>query len=228
MYLLLPFILAFSSHSFAHTADNHNQAVCFNVLVNLNRVTDLDKLSLCSDFFWHNGYYDNGSFNNVIAIEKRIVHLEPQNVSSITNVIWVLWSKWVTWKKDPTNMPDGKNKVDEALQYIQDCEVHNSANPEFYLRVALQMDPLFKYHRNDLIPLSIKFYGRVTALISRSSSQELLSKRLRAELNLGHWYSYKNSDLNKAIYWYSEALITDPSNKVAKRRVDEINRSQTP
>ena len=222
MRLLLVFAILFSQLSFADDQHDKNSKLCFSVLKNLDQVDDLDTLNLCTDFFWHNGGYDNGSFNNVIAIQKRVVQIDPSDVESITSVVWLLWSKWVTWKKNPADMPDGELKVDEALQFINQYENSNLSNSEFYLRVALQLDPLLKNHRPDLIPVSIRFYTKVTLLVSRVSSPELKMRRLRAELNLGHWYSFKNTDLQKALFWYSEALQTDPNNKVAKRRIDEI------
>lgn len=222
MKILLTMLLFFSSFSHASGDDNQNHSVCLQVLKNLKGTTDIETLTLCSDFFWHHGEYDNGSFNNVIAIEKRIVQLAPRDIDGITNVIWLLWSKWISWKKDPNSMPDGEFKVEEALEFIKECDLKNFNNFEFYLRVALQLDPLIKNYRIDLLPLSLQYYTKVTMLIPRTANGDILSRRLRAELNLGHWYSYKNLDIEKAIYWYNQALTTEPSNKVAQRRLNEI------
>jgi len=195
---------------------------CLNVLNKINQIYDANLIVDCVNFFWHHGEYDNGSYNNVITLNKRLLQLDPKDVDSLTNTLWLLYSKWVSWKKDPTLMPDGENKIDEAFLLINQYEKYNLRNYLFYLNVALQMDALFKFYRNDLIPFSINYYKKVVTLVSRSSSAEAVKGRLRAELNLGHWYSFKNADLVSALGWYKEALITDPANRVAQRRINEI------
>jgi hypothetical protein len=195
---------------------------CLNVIKKIDYVYDENLIVTCIDFFWHSGVYDNFSYNNVITLNKRLLQLDPTDIETLTNTLWLLYSKWVTWKKDPVVMPDGEGKIDEAFFLIDKYEKYNARNYLFYLNVALQMDALFKYHRNDLIPFSINYYKKVVSLVPRTSSAEAVKSRLRSELNLGHWYSFKNVDIANALVWYKEALITDPANRVAQRRIKEI------
>jgi tetratricopeptide (TPR) repeat protein len=191
---------------------------CARVLRNAEVVRDLRSLYACMDFYFLNQDLDPepGSFNAIIRLGYRVLELDRHDVSTYGNVSWLLWSKWSNWKEDPTRMPDGQFKLEEALRLLERGERFNPRSPEFFIEAANTVWPIAQHHEASLYPRVIRWYSGADSLLPRGDK-----RKIRVRLNLGHIHR-KLGQIPEARRYYEAVLEIDPTNSVARRSLDSL------
>ncbi|KKO18806.1 MAG: hypothetical protein BROFUL_02467 [Candidatus Brocadia fulgida] len=158
-------------------------------LRNLDRQHDADLLRECMGFYIDNQQFDNpeGSYNKAIRIGYQILNIDRKDIDTYTTMAWLLWSKWVSWTINPTRMPDGEGKADQAVELLNWGKQWNLKSERFYKESADTIWPLAKHYRTDLYGFVIENYRKADLL---AKSNDLA--RVRIRLNLGHAYRQIN------------------------------------
>ncbi|MCE7910363.1 MAG: hypothetical protein DCC43_00940 [Candidatus Brocadia sp.] len=180
-------------------------------LRNLDRQHDADLLRECMGFYIDNQQFDNpeGSYNKAIRIGYQILNIDRKDIDTYTTMAWLLWSKWVSWTINPTRMPDGEGKADQAVELLNWGKQWNLKSERFYKESADTIWPLAKHYRTDLYGFVIENYRKADLL---AESNDLA--RVRIRLNLGHAYRQIN-EKKTAIAWYKRVLEIAPTNEIA-------------
>jgi tetratricopeptide (TPR) repeat protein len=191
---------------------------CAHVLRNVDRIRQLSSLYACMDFYFLNQDLDPepGSFNSIIRLGYRVLELDRHDVSTYGSVSWLLWSKWANWKEDPTRMPDGQFKLQEALALLDRGEKLNPRSPEYLIEAANTVWPIAQHHEASLYPRVIRWYSGADALLNRNDK-----RKVRVRLNLGHIYR-KMGQIPEARRCYQAVLEIDPTNAVALRILESL------
>ncbi|MEO5667689.1 MAG: tetratricopeptide repeat protein [Bdellovibrionota bacterium] len=194
---------------------------CAQVLRNVERVRDKGVLLGCMDFYFSNQDLDPqpGSFNAVVRLGYRVLELDPSEVETYGNVSWLLWSKWVSWKEDPARMPDGQNKLAEAVALLDRGETFNSQSVEYFIEAANTLWPVAEYHDASLYARVIRWYRSANEGLATSDP-----RKIRTLLNLGHIHR-KLGLKPDARRYYEAVLEIDPDNAVALRSLKSLDPS---
>jgi len=191
---------------------------CEQVLRDVERIRNTQKLMTCMDFYFNNPMLDPepASFNAIIRIGYRILELEPTNVPLYGNVSWMLWSKWANWKRDPSSMPDGEAKLQEAITLLENGARRNPHSADFFVEAGNTLAPIIFNHDTSVAPHAIDWYQRADGLLSLRDT-----RKVRVRLNLGHIFR-KVDRISEARESYESVLRIDPKNKVALRALEQL------
>lgn len=182
---------------------------------NLNRIYDLDILTVFSDYFFHNIADEEEALGYAysIACNQRCLELDPQAEDLYTLNAWLLWSDWVAWQKDPNNLPNREGHITQALELIKKGRAANPASAAYHLDAAQTVFLIANTYRPDLMDFVIRYYHHAEVL---ATDRDM---RIRIYKSLGHRYRHKG-DIETAKHWYREALKLDPEDKVARRHLE--------
>ena len=195
-----------------------DKPACESVMANLDKTADLDLLSDCFNFYWHNQQFDapEGSYNNIVSIGKRIVVVDPSDYDTWTTTAWILWSKWVTWSHNPEKMPDGATKLGEAYRLLLDGQSHNLTNAIYHWQAATTMWVAAKSYSPEFYPFVLDSYQRADVFATNNDL------KIRARFKLGLIYQNELKQNAEALYWYHQVLELDPTHTGALNGIKEI------
>jgi tetratricopeptide (TPR) repeat protein len=191
-------------------------AACPDVLRDLGRVRSLPLLFECMDFYFLNPDLDPqpASFNAPIRIGYRILQIDPHHADTYGNVAWMLWSKWSNWKEDPSRMPDGAAKLDEAVALLDKGATLNPRSAEYFISAGNTLFPVARNFDASVYPRVILWFQNADRLLPHGDRRQI-----RVRLDLGHIHKLTGR-IPEARRYYQAVLEIDPQNRVAKRALE--------
>lgn len=218
-YLFSLFVILFLSLNIFASNDPFYEIKerCEKLIQNLDTVTNIDDLALCSDFYWHFQQLDKpaGSYNNIIKIGYRIIELDPNVFNEYIINAWLLYSQWIQWKGNPQEHPYGENKEKEAVEVLKKGMPWHANNAEYFWKAALTIKPIAQWH----LPEYYSFVIENLEIANELDANNKLKARIR--LDLAHVYRHQDKK-ELAIKWYRAVLEIDPENPIAKKFIKEL------
>jgi tetratricopeptide (TPR) repeat protein len=129
---------------------------------------------------------------------------------------YLLWSKFATWRKNPAQMPDGEGREKEAIALIEKGGAYFPRDATYWLDAVHTTFPLAKHYWKDHF-LKIIGWCRVA---DRYGNRV---QKIRARLDIGHSYQQLER-VSDALAAYRSVLEIDPTNRVALREIDELEK----
>jgi hypothetical protein len=194
------------------------------MLAHLEQSNDLDFMTDCYNFYWHNEQYDApaGSYNKLILIGGRMVEVDPSDYDMWATTAWLQWSKWVVWRKDPSRMPDGEDQMHQAYLTLLRGQSHNLTNARYHWEAANTLWLAARGQAREYYPFVLDSYQRVDEF---AQDTEL---KVRARFRLGQVYYRELQNKIDGVYWYKKVLELDPKHQGALDALAEIGANKVP
>ncbi len=182
-----------------------------------NRLADAVTVDNLANFLWHNQGLDDppASYNNVIALYKRAIEIDPAYKQQYFVAAWLLYSKWAVWNRDPERMPDGENKMTAAIEVLgQGSEEFRDSAPYHY-RAALTLNTPYD------VPEQHEFVEKMLRKADALAGEEEEELKIRARLTLGVYFKRRGRQ-EEAEKWFRKTLELDPAHEPASRYLQEL------
>ncbi len=185
----------------------------------LNRLADARTIDQLVDFLWHHQRLDDppGSYNHVIALQKRAIEIDPGYRQQYFDTAWLLYSQWVMWNNNPEKTPSMESKINEAIEVLEKGSEEFGKSAEYHYIAALTIDPQGWYN----IPGVNEFAENMLMKADQLAGEEEQKLKIRVRLMLG--VSFRRREMEEeAEKWFRRILELDPENEAARRYLGKM------
>ncbi len=182
-----------------------------------NRLADAVTIDNLANYLWHNQGLDDppASYNNVIALQKRAIEIDPGYKQQYFVAAWLLYSKWAVWNRNPERMPDGEDKITEAIEVLRLGSEEFRDSAQYHYRAALTLKTPYN------IPEKHEFVEKMLRKADELAGEEEEELKIRARLTLGVFFKRREMQ-EEAEKWFRKTLELDPEHEPALRYLKEL------
>jgi tetratricopeptide (TPR) repeat protein len=225
--ILLALTLLISNGAMAadHSHDGMVEA-CREAVQNLDRVSSVDLLVNCWDFYWHEGDPQDQvhAYDRIIQLGERIVVLEDEQDTVYGDISWLYWSRWKETKEDPESFPQ-KSEYLARLQDLVSRGMQVRANLRNFTFCWDTGFTLYLMQKDvpAVVPQMLTLWKQGLAVANLRDPEEKKGA-VNISKQLGYYYYKELNDKVTALKHFRYALKLQPDNAGAKKMVAQIER----